>query len=481
MSHRRALLTLGALLAGGGLHAQPTVDLDIPDLVELEFESPAGITITGPVDLRFFGTFCQPAPKKFCKSIPILPDPCVTLRDLRLRLDHLTEPTGGMLRGGGGFVLDGEGGTLTVAGAVTGWGQARFAAAAPGLGMQQGGATLSADGLELLAAVQDRTIVLRKDTCGNGYPRVSLRAPFGPTFPFGQSVMLASEVEDEDTDFPDERVVFTSDRQGLLGGYRPHSRTLMTTALQPGGHRVTVTVTDSGGLAGQASLALTIVNRPPEAVRIVLPVAGAALVAEAPVLLRGTALDPDTGFLSGGALAWSAQDVPGGPYAPLGSGTEVVTVFAEPVDPLRLRLTATDGAGSQASVEQLVRVVESTGNAPPVVAIVEPDPTQSSGTVVGGAYSGEPKHLRAIAWDAEDAPEDLDLRWEFAALEGLGGPPDPTPPVPNPAPILGTLAADVTFDVVGDLYYRITFSATDSGGAASSESVEIKATSTIIE
>ena len=43
----------------------------------------------GPTDLRFFGTFCLPAPREFCKSVPVLPDPCRTLSSLRVQLDHL--------------------------------------------------------------------------------------------------------------------------------------------------------------------------------------------------------------------------------------------------------------------------------------------------------------------------------------------------------------------------------------------------------
>jgi hypothetical protein len=408
-----------------------------------------------------------------------LPDPCVTLRDLRLQLDHLTAGDGGHLYGTGGFVLDGDRGTLAAAGSIVERGSARFTARAPGLGEQSGNATLSGDGLEMIATVQGRTLVLRKDACGNAGPIVTLSAPFGPTFPHGQSAMLVAHVEDEDTDFPNERVVFTSDRQGLLWGYRPHARTLMTTALVPGNHRVTVTVTDSGGLTGQASLDLAIVNRPPDELAIFLPAPGATLVAGAPVLMLGHAYD-EGGWLTGGALAWSAQTAPGGPFAPLGFGGEVTTSFAAPADPVLIRLTATDTAGEQASVDQVVRVVVSTGNAPPVVAIRQPDRLVSIGPLAGSAFSGEPMHLLATAWDVEDAPSDLEVTWEFVALEGLGGAPDPTPPVPNPAPITGALAPDVTFSVVGDLYYRITFTATDSGGLSSSDSIEILTTSNVI-
>ncbi|MEZ5332189.1 MAG: hypothetical protein R2991_09100 [Thermoanaerobaculia bacterium] len=473
--NRSTPLLLAALCAVAGVAgAQPHTEiLDSFPLLELQ------PVVSGPVDLRFFGTYCQASPKDFCKSVPILPDPCVTLRDMRLHLDHLTSQSGGLLSGTGGFFLDGKRGTLAVAGSVMRRGEARFTAVAPGLGNQTGGAVLSGNGMELTAAVQGRSLTLRKDACGNHPPQVTLTAPFGPSFDFGASVMLASQVTDEDTDFPNERVVFTSNRQGVLGGYRPHSRTLMTTTLVPGNHHVTVTVTDSGGLSGHASLDLTVVNHPPSDVRIYLPAPGATLFAQAPVLLQGHAYD-DGGFLAGSGLRWSAQTTLNGPFTPLGVGTEVITSFPQAADPVVLRLTAVDPVGESVSVEETVRVVPSTGNAPPVVAIRQPDRLQSIGPLAGGAGSGIPFQLLATVADVEDAPSDLQLEWTFVALDGPGGNPDPSPAVPNPAPITGTLAPEVTFSVVGTVYYRITFTATDTGGQSASDSVEILATSIVI-
>jgi hypothetical protein len=463
------------LLAGPGEAPAQLVHFDASQL-ELVRE-PVTPIIAGPIDQRFFGTFCQPQPKEFCKSIPILPDPCVTLRDTFVRMDHLTMRNGGFVRGAGRFVLDGKQGRLAVAGSIVSRGRARIAAAAPGLGEQRGEGTLSFDGLQLTASVQGRSVVLRKDACGNSAPLVTLTAPFGPTFPFGQSIMLAGHITDEDTDFPVERLVFTSNRQGLLRGTRvAGGRTLFTTSLQPGNHHVTFTVTDSGGLTRQASIDLTVVNRPPDTPHIFLPVANATLITGAPVLLQGTAFDPESGVLSGAALAWSAQLTPGGPFLPLGNGSELGTVFAAPADPVRLRLTATDGTGQSSQAEQQVRVVASTGNAPPVVVIQEPDRRLSPAPYAATFIAGQASHLLAAASDVEDAGPGLQLRWEFAALRGPGGVPDPNPPVTNPAPVTGTMATDVVFPIVTvgpSLFYRITFTATDSGGASSSDTIEV--------
>jgi hypothetical protein len=292
--------------------------------------------------------------------------------------------------------------------------------------------------------------------------------------------VLSGTISDEDTAFPEERIVFTSDRQGLIPGTRiAGGRTLFTTALQTGNHRVTVTVTDSGGLTGQSSLDITIVNRPPDVPKIIQPAANASLASGVAILLRGTAFDPDSGLLPASALAWTAQLSPGGPFVALGTGNELTTVFAAPADPVIIRLTATDNAAQQAHVERQVKVVQGTGNAPPNVAIRQPDPMLQPGPWVGGATVGFTAHYVADAWDVEDPPNQLQLRWEFVALQAMGGAPDPNPPSPNPAPVTGTLAPDVVFPV-GDKFYRVIFTATDSGGLSNSESIEVYVTAGVI-
>jgi hypothetical protein len=437
------------------------------------FGSVVRVESTGPTDVRFFGTYCLASPQRFCKSIPLLRDPCITVNRVQAHLDHVTTQGGGLLRGGGPITVNGRTGFLSVAGRVLERGRIHFAATVPGLGDQTGEALLSEDGLELTATAQNRTLVLRKDACGNNRPQATLTAPFGPSFAFGQSVMLAGQIQDEDTQFPVERLVFTSNLQGVIPGTRTAGgRTLFTTALQPGNHRVTLTVIDSGGLTGQASIDLTILNRPPDVPKIVQPQPNASLPAGVSVLLRGTGFDPDSGRLPPAALSWSAQLAPGGPFVALGTGNELSTVFAAPANPVIVRLTATDNSGQQAHVDHQIRVVPGTGNTPPHVAIREPDPLSQNGLLIGGATVGFPSHFIADATDVEDPQNSLQLRWEFTAILGVGGPPMIPPPAPNPAPITNTLAPDVVFNGA-NTFYRVTFTATDSGGLSSSESVEI--------
>jgi hypothetical protein len=356
----------------------------------------------------------------------------------------------------------------------------RVAGVVPGVGQQLGEATLSEDGLELTATALNRTVSVRKDACGNAAPQVSLVAPFGPSFPFGKAVTLSGRITDEDASFPVERIVFTSDRQGLIPGTRlAGGRTLSTTALRTGNHRVTVTVTDSGGLTGQSSVDITIVNRPPHALKIIQPAEDASLASGAPILLRGTAFDPDSWLLPGSALAWTAQLSPGGAFVALGAGNELTTVFPAPADPVILRLTATDSGGQQSHLDRQVKVVPGTGNAPPNVAIRQPDPLLQPGPWIGSAHVDFPAHFVADAWDVEDPLDQLQLRWEFVALQDTGGAPDPAPTAPNPAPVTGTLAPDVHFPVASK-FYRVTFTATDSGGLSNSESFEVYVSAGVI-
>lgn len=86
--------------------------------------------------------------------------------------------------------------------------------------------------------------------------------------------------------------------------------------------------------------------------------------------------------------------------------------------------------------------------------------------------AGVPVSWEASAADLEDPLEDLDLRWEFVALAASGRP-DPNPRVPNPAPVRGELATEVTFANVGNVAYRGTFTARDTAGAESSASVDV--------
>jgi hypothetical protein len=432
-----------------------------------------------PRDPRFFGNYCLAAPREFCKSIPVIPDPCVTVNSVRTRFDYFEFPAGSAVSGQGEAVIDGKRTVFVLAGTVTSPGRLKAVTVAHEIGEQRGELRLSEDGLALTTSVRNQTITLRKDACGNNPPQVTLSAVSGPNFNFGQSVMLAAQITDEDTEIPANRVGFSSDRQGVLPGWRPAPRTLVTTVLEPGPHLITVSVTDSGGLTTRATTALTVVNRPPNAPAIFLPVEGASLIAGGSTLLKGSATDPDTGALPGNQLSWSAQLAPNAPFTPLGTGRELPAVFSAPNPSLRLRLTARDSGGAEASTERVVRVLPNTGNTPPVPLITSPDRNQFTGTIQGSAFAGTPSSYLATVWDQESAPPDLQIRWTFTLLRA-DGTPDTAPPAPNPAPITGTLAPSVVYPAVGARVYRVTLTVTDPGGLSTSDSVDILVTSAVI-
>ncbi|MBZ0089962.1 MAG: hypothetical protein K8H90_06250 [Thermoanaerobaculia bacterium] len=120
------------------------------------------------------------------------------------------------------------------------------------------------------------------------------------------------------------------------------------------------------------------------------------------------------------------------------------------------------------------------GNAPPVVVIRQPDRLQVNGSPVAGYFSFQPASFLGTAFDVEDPLSELDIVWELVAITGVGGGPVPSPPVPNPAPISGTLAPEFHFHPSANGFYRLTLRATDRGGRTSADSVEIYAQSSPI-
>ena len=434
--------------------------------------------VAQPADPRFFGTYCL-AEQKFCKSIPFWPDPCVTISALQVHVDYISMPGGDVVKGSGTLKIDGKPAVVALSGTITGAGVARSSAVVPGLGRQASDLRLSDDGLALSGSYQNRTLTARKDACGNNPPQVTFSSTPGNPVPLGQNVLMSATITDEDAPatFTQSRIQFTSNRQGLLSGWRPAPRSLGTAALLPGTHQITVAVTDSGGLTANATGVVEIVNRPPVA-RIFLPTEGATLVAGGAAMLKGSAMDPDTGALPDSALSWSAQLTPGGAFVPLGGGSERLTTFAAAADPVVVRLTANDG-GNPVTVDRTIRVAANTGNTPPVVVITKPLRGQFSGPVDDGAFAGTPTTFTATASDAESDPAAMPLRWEFTLLRD-DGTPDPTPPLPNPPAVTGTLAPTIAFPAVHGRVYRVTITATDAGGLSASDSVLIMVTSQVI-
>lgn len=99
-------------------------------------------------------------------------------------------------------------------------------------------------------------------TVSNRPPRLSLRLPPAhETFSRDQQVLFEAEALDiEDGPLPDERLVWHSSRDGVLGAGRFWSRE--AAALSEGVHEITVTATDLAGLSQQATVSIEIAREP---------------------------------------------------------------------------------------------------------------------------------------------------------------------------------------------------------------------------
>jgi hypothetical protein len=422
----------------------------------------------GATDPDFFGTYCGAQDFRECVRYRVcffLGWPCVTrtrcetvaVRDVRVAVGHREASPGfGVVEGRGTARANGEAVTLNFAGVVTAPRRLRGSVASNLFRPHSGTATLSADGLALSVSARGHTLVLRKDGCGNRAPAVAFDEPTDhAVLDYGRSVRLAGRVtSDEDASFPIMRMELRSSRDGDLGsGLQVGSRgmALWTNRLSAGPHVLTFRAVDSGGLQGSASVAVTVVNRPPDAPTILHPVAGATLVATGLVRFEGRGYDPEDGILPDGSLVWAVSSG-GGPFVTLGTGRRLDRAIAEP-GAYTLRLTAVDGLGATASTTRAIAVAPYTGNTPPRVSIVQPAHLEWLGIAV---LTGDELQLVATVDDAEDEPPDLALEWTSQATNPVGAP-----------SVFGTATSAVTaLSAIGTgtTEYTIRFTATDSGG-----------------
>src|SRR5207302_4168861 len=96
-------------------------------------------------------------------------------------------------------------------------------------------------------------------------------------------------------------LVWTSDRDGRLGT----GRSITTSSLSVGDHRITASVTNSLGTAGSASITVTVGNGAPK-VPLSAPADGTGVDEGTTVTFTGTASDPEDGDLTP-AIAWASD------------------------------------------------------------------------------------------------------------------------------------------------------------------------------
>src|SRR5439155_1148122 len=190
-------------------------------------------------------------------------------------------------------------------------------------------------------------------------------------------------------------LTWTSDRDGRIGT----GRSISTSTLSTGDHRITASVTNSLGTTGTASITVTVGNGAPR-ITVTAPADGSGVDEGTTVTLTATATDAEDGDLTS-AIAW-ASDLQGA----LGAGG-TVSVRLTVVGTHHITATAADSGGQTRAASITVTVYA----APPVLTIVAPaDGFSTSGSVT---FSG-------TALDFKDGDRSNTIRWSSNVAGSLG-------------------------------------------------------------
>jgi hypothetical protein len=229
----------------------------------------------------------------------------------------------------------------------------------------------------------------------NAAPTLALVEPAdGSVFLSGEPVTLRATATDaEDGDLA-AAITWTSDRDGTLGAGTP--RTLATLSL--GTHTITAEVVDAGGK--HASGRVTVIVHLAPSVTIAAPLDGAVFSPGDPIVLAGTATDPEDGDLAA-AIVWSS-DLAGA----LGTGTPRTVTLASGTHTITAAVADRHGTGASAHVTVVV-------NAAPTVAILAP--------ASGALFSpGDTVVLGGTAADLEDGDLSTAILWTSDRDGALG-------------------------------------------------------------
>lgn len=278
-------------------------------------------------------------------------------------------------------------------------------------------------------------------TAENEAPVVEIREPDdGAYVREGEVVRFAGVGTDlEDGDLRGPSLLWTSDRDGLLGA----SRALDVPQLSIGDHLIVLTAVDSQGAEASTAITLHVVGvgvDTPPTTTIDQPADGASFVLGDAVRFEGHASDLEDGALTG--LVWSSSL-----QGALGAG-DALDVSDLIAGLHTVTATATDSAG-QPGVDAVTLTINAPGNQAPTAAIDEPAANASF-------EAGDVVHLAGRASDPEDgALRGPALSWT-SSLDGA----------------LGTGASlDVTTLTVGS--HTLQLLATDSAGAVGVASTSV--------
>ncbi len=327
----------------------------------------------------------------------------------------LSPEEGAMLTGSGPFQLvgtgtDAEDGTLS--GTALRWSSSVDGALTTGspvlVALSQGEHRLSLDvtdsgGKQARAQI---TVIVRAP---NRPPELSISSPApGASIPQGTPIVLSGSANDpEEGALSGASLAWRSDRAGALGtGVQ-----VVFSNAAVGAHVVTLIATDAQGLAASISVRFTVVpvqtNQPPVAT-ITSPAAGATIPEGTPIVLSGSATDPEQGQLPGTALSWSSDRA-----GALGTGSQLTFTGAAQGTHVLL-LTAVDSQGLAGYASRTITVVPVATNQPPTVTLSQP---------ANGAQflSTQPLTLMGQGSDQEDGVlPDSALTWASSRDGALG-------------------------------------------------------------
>ena len=187
----------------------------------------------------------------------------------------------------------------------------------------------------------------------NQAPVVSIASPANGTQVLARAeVTLTGSANDpEDGAVPVAALAWESSLDGSLGS----GAQISTASLSVGTHTISLTATDTRGLAGSSSIALEILANGVPSVTISAPSAGFEALEGTEVTFVGEATDAEDGALTGDALTWSSSL-----DGDLGTGGTVSMTTLSLGDHV-VTLTASDAQGQTGSASVSLRITSLTG------------------------------------------------------------------------------------------------------------------------